>query len=64
MSHDTPLITMLALAFVIAFAFGMIAQKFRLSPWSDTCWPESWSGRTLPAMSPIRCWLSSWPRSA
>ncbi|MFN4311795.1 MAG: cation:proton antiporter [Ferrovibrio sp.] len=32
MSHDTPLITMLALAFVIAFAFGMIAQKFRLSP--------------------------------
>lgn len=32
MPHDTPLITMLALAFVIAFAFGMIAQKFRLSP--------------------------------
>jgi CPA2 family monovalent cation:H+ antiporter-2 len=32
MPHDAPLITMLALAFVIAFAFGMIAQKFRLSP--------------------------------
>jgi CPA2 family monovalent cation:H+ antiporter-2 len=32
MPHDTPLITMLAMAFVIAFAFGMIAQKFRLSP--------------------------------
>lgn len=32
MSHDTPLITMLALAFVIAFAFGLVAQKFRLSP--------------------------------
>ena len=32
MPHDAPLITILALAFVIAFAFGMIAQKFRLSP--------------------------------
>jgi len=32
MPHDAPLITMLALAFVIAFAFGMIAQKFSLSP--------------------------------
>ncbi|WP_341894710.1 cation:proton antiporter [Ferrovibrio terrae] len=32
MPHDAPLITMLALAFVIAFAFGMIAQQFRLSP--------------------------------
>jgi len=32
MPHDAPLITMLALAFVIAFVFGMVAQKFRLSP--------------------------------
>src|SRR3546814_3856560 len=32
MPHETPLITMLALAFVIAFAFGFAARQFRLSP--------------------------------
>ncbi|WP_341702940.1 cation:proton antiporter [Ferrovibrio sp.] len=32
MPHDTPLITMLAMAFVIAFAFGFVARQFRLSP--------------------------------
>src|SRR3546814_3261830 len=32
MAHDTPLITMLALAFVIAFAFGFVARQFKLSP--------------------------------
>ncbi|WP_298725712.1 cation:proton antiporter [uncultured Ferrovibrio sp.] len=32
MPFETPLITMLALAFVIAFAFGFVARQFRLSP--------------------------------
>jgi monovalent cation:H+ antiporter-2, CPA2 family len=32
MPHHTPLIAMLCMGFVLAFAFGMVAQRLRLSP--------------------------------
>ncbi len=32
MLHDTPLITAISMGFVLAFFFGSLAQKFRLSP--------------------------------
>jgi CPA2 family monovalent cation:H+ antiporter-2 len=31
-SHDTPLIALIAIGFVLAFAFGMIAHRLRVSP--------------------------------
>ena len=32
MPHSTSLITLLCLAFVLAFGFGLLAQRLRMSP--------------------------------
>lgn len=63
--HHTPLLTTLAAGFVLAFLFGALANRLRISPLVGYLLAGvSWPGRSLPAMSPTRRCRRKSPNSA
>ncbi len=64
MSHTTPLITVIVVGLVLAFALGALAHRFRASPLVGYLLAGVVSGRSRPASSPTRAWPMSWRRSA
>ena len=57
MPHHDSLILMLVAGFVLAFAFGILANRFKLSPLVGYL-------LALPVSWPTRTWRCNWPRSA
>ncbi len=53
MSHDTPLISTLAIGLVLAFAFGILATRLRLPPIAGYLLAGSRPAPSRPASSPI-----------
>lgn len=62
--HHTPLLTTLAAGFVLAFLFGALANRLRISPLVGYLLAGTWRGRSLPAMSPTRRCRRKSPNSA
>ena len=61
--HHTPLLTTLAAGFVLAFLFGALANRLRISPLVGYLLAGVLAGRSLPVMSPTRRYRKS-PNSA
>ena len=63
MHHDTDLINIVAVGLGLAFIFGALANKLRLSPWSVTgCWHLR--RPVHPGFVADRRWPTSWPNWA
>lgn len=60
MHHATPLITTIVGGLVLAFIFGMIANKLRISPLVGYLLAGVLSGPFTPASLPIPNWRRSW----
>ena len=61
--HDTPLIATIAAGFMLAFLFGMIAHRLRLSPLVGYLAAGIVVGPFTPG-SRMPSWRRNWPRSA
>ena len=63
MPHHTSLIAILCMGFVLAFLFGALAQKLKLSPLVGYLVAGIVAGHTRPASSATRRLRRSWRRS-
>lgn len=63
MTHDTPLIAIIAIGLSMAFVLGLVAHRFRLPLIAGYLRRGSSSGRSRRGLSPIRIWRMNWPRS-
>lgn len=61
MHHATPLITTIVGGLVLAFIFGMIANKLRISPLVGYLLAGVLSGPFTPGLLLIPSWRQSWP---
>ena len=64
MHHDTDLINIVAVGLGLAFIFGALANKLRLSPLVGYLVAGICVGPFTPASSPTRRWPTSWPNWA
>ena len=64
MPHYTPLISTIVVALVLAFIFGVIAQRLRFSPLVGYLVAGILISRSRPDLSPTRASQTSSPRSA
>ena len=64
MPHDTPLISTIVVGLVLAFVFGVLAQRLRFSPLVGYLIAGILIGPSRPATSPTRGSRTSSPRSA
>lgn len=62
--HHTPLLTTLAAGFVLAFLFGALANRLRISPLVGYLLAGVLAGAVPPAMSPTRRCRRKSPNSA
>ena len=60
MEHSLPLISTLVGSLVMAFLFGMLAHRLRITPMVGYLLAGIMSGPFTPALSPTPMWLPSW----
>jgi hypothetical protein len=61
---QAPLISMLVIGFGLAFLFGTLANRLKLSPIAGYLMAGVRWGRSRPASSAIPAWRCNWPMSA